>query len=184
MRVITGFAKGRKLKCPSGKNIRPTSDRVKESLYNILGSKVTDCIFLDLFAGTGNIGIEALSRGARFCYFVDSDNISIKYIKENLSILGLLKSFKIIQKDACEALEIFKENSIRFDIIYIDPPYYKNLIEEPLKKISMYKLLNDDGLIVAEHHKNDILSDSYDMLKKIRTQKYGETILSFYKEEI
>lgn len=184
MRIITGFAKGRKLKCPPGKNIRPTSDRVKESLFNILGSKVTDSIFLDLFAGTGNIGIEALSRGARFCYFVDNSTISIKYIKENLSILGLIKNFKIIQKDANEAVEIFKENIIRFDIIYIDPPYYKNLINEILKKISMYKLLNKNGLIVAEHHKNDILFDSYETLKKIRTQKYGETILSFYKEEL
>lgn len=184
MRVITGFAKGRKLKCPSGRNVRPTSDRVKEALYNILGSKVIDCIFLDIFAGTGNIGIEALSRGAKFCCFVDNDNNSIKYIRENLTMLNLSKNSVIIQKDVSEALEIFKENRTRFDIIFIDPPYYNNLIEEPLKKISTYKLLNEDGLIIAEHHKNDILRDTYDTLRRIRIQKYGETILSFYKEEI
>ncbi|SNX55578.1 16S rRNA (guanine(966)-N(2))-methyltransferase RsmD [Thermoanaerobacterium sp. RBIITD] len=182
MRIVSGIAKGRKLKCPSGKKIRPTSDMVKEALFNMIGSDIIESRFLDLFAGTGNIGIEALSRGAAICYFVEKVYNNIKYIKENIKVLESTENAKILHMDANYALNYFKEMDINFDIIYIDPPYYQKLYVEPLNKISDYKILSDNGYIIVEHHKKDILDDTYGNLKKLREQKYGETRLTFYKE--
>lgn len=182
LRIISGTAKGRKIKCPSGKSIRPTSDMVKEALFNIIGADICDSRFLDLFSGTGNIGIEALSRGARICYFVEKVYNNIKYINENIRLLDSIDNAKVLHMDASDALCYFKKNNIKFDIIYMDPPYYKNLFAEPLNKISEYKLLDSKGYIIVEHHKKDILNEKYGNLQKIRVQKYGETRLTFYKE--
>ncbi|MDI6604667.1 MAG: 16S rRNA (guanine(966)-N(2))-methyltransferase RsmD [Thermoanaerobacteraceae bacterium] len=182
MRIVSGIARGRKLKCPPGREVRPTADMVKEALFNIIGQDVIDCIFLDLFAGTGSVGIEALSRGASFCYFVEKVYNNIKYIKKNISLSNLTDKGQIIHKDANEALIIFNKAGIKFDIIYIDPPYYKNLYEKPLIYISKSKILKDNGYIIVEHHKADILKDRYDNLERIRIKSYSETCLSFYKE--
>ncbi|AIS52573.1 methyltransferase [Thermoanaerobacter kivui] len=184
MRVIAGELKGRKVKSIKGDDIRPTSDRVKESLFNILGTKISDSVFLDLFAGTGNIGIEALSRGAQFCYFVDKSVKSVRCIKDNLSILNLLGVSKLFHKDALEAIEMLDKNNTKFDIIFLDPPYYQNLAEKTLIKISSCKILKEGGIVIAEHHKNDELKEKYGSLIKAREKKYGKTILSFYKEEL
>lgn len=182
LRVISGKAKGRKLKCPSGKAIRPTSDMVKESLFNIIGADIYNSRFLDLFSGTGSIGIEALSRGANICYFVEKVYNNIKYINDNIKLLDSTDNAKVLHMDVLDALYYFSKNDIKFDIIYIDPPYYKNLYVEPLNKISEYKLLDSYGYIIVEHHKNDILNDKYENLQKVRVRKYGETVLTFYKE--
>lgn len=184
MRIVSGFFRGRKLKAPFGKDIRPTSDMVKESLFNILFTKIEDSIFLDLFSGTGNIGIEALSRGARFCYFVDNNFNSIRCLKDNLDLLDIKGKFEIINSDVSKAIEFFKKKNIKFDIIFIDPPYYKNLAHQTLIMLSDSNILDEDGVIVVEHHKNDIIEDVYNTLLKTKSKKYGETILTFYKEEI
>lgn len=182
LRVISGMAKGRKLKCPPGRAIRPTSDMVKESLFNIISADIYDSIFLDLFSGTGSIGIEALSRGANICYFVEKVYNNIKYINDNVKLLGSIDSAVILHMDALHALDYFNKNNIKFDFIYIDPPYYNNLYVEPLNKISEYELLNTDGYAIVEHHKNDFLEERYGSLQKFRMKKYGETILTFFKE--
>ncbi|WP_267127629.1 16S rRNA (guanine(966)-N(2))-methyltransferase RsmD [Thermoanaerobacter thermohydrosulfuricus] len=184
LRVIAGKLKGRKVKSLEGNEVRPTADRVKESLFNILMNKIEGSIFLDLFAGTGNIGIEALSRGAQFCYFVDKSLKSIKCIRENVTELNLVPFAKILHRDVLKVIEMLDKNNTKFDIIFLDPPYYQNLVDKTLIKLGEAKVLKEDGIIIAEHHKNDKVRERYGNLVKIRENKYGETILSFYKEEI
>lgn len=182
MRIISGSMKGRRLKCPPGKLVRPTSDMVKESLFNIIGSNIVDKKFLDLFSGTGNIGIEALSRGAYICYFVEKVYNNIKYIKENLSIFNSYDNAKVLHMDANNAIEYFNNNKIIFDYIYIDPPYYLDLYDSIMSKLGRYKILNNCGFVIVEHYKKIILNNEYGKLSKIRSSKYGETILTFFKE--
>ncbi|WP_028991671.1 16S rRNA (guanine(966)-N(2))-methyltransferase RsmD [Thermoanaerobacter thermocopriae] len=183
MRVIAGKLRGRKIKSIEGSEVRPTADRVKESLFNILMNKIEGSVFLDLFAGTGNIGIEALSRGAQFCYFVDKSLKSVKCIRENVAELNLIPFAKILHRDVLKVIEILDQNNTKFDIIFLDPPYYQNLAEKTLIKLGKAKLLKRGGIIIAQHHKNDKVKETYGNLVKVRENKYGETILSFYKEE-
>ncbi|MGH2331028.1 16S rRNA (guanine(966)-N(2))-methyltransferase RsmD [Thermoanaerobacter mathranii] len=182
MRIIAGKLRGRKIKSIEGNEVRPTADRVKESLFNILMNKIEGSVFLDLFAGTGNIGIEALSRGAQFCYFVDKSLKSVKCIRENVAELNLIPFAKILHRDVLKVIEILDQSNTKFDIIFLDPPYYQNLAEKTLIKLGKAKLLKRGGIIIAEHHKNDKVKETYGNLVKIRENKYGETILSFYKE--
>lgn len=136
-----------------------------------------------MFAGTGNIGIEALSRGAQFCYFVDKSLKSVKCIRENVAELNLIPFAKILHRDVLKVIEILDQNNTKFDIIFLDPPYYQNLAEKTLIKLGKAKLLKRGGIIIAQHHKNDKVKETYGNLVKVRENKYGETILSFYKEE-
>ncbi|AAM24706.1 N6-adenine-specific methylase [Caldanaerobacter subterraneus subsp. tengcongensis MB4] len=184
LRVIGGTLKGRKIKSLEGEEVRPTSDRVKEALFNILMNRIEGSVFLDLFAGTGNVGIEALSRGAEFCYFVDKSTNSVKCIRENVEGLELQPFCKIFHKDAFTALEIFHKKSVKFDIIFLDPPYYQNLAEKALRRIGSLEVLKEGGIVIAEVHKRDELKERYGKLKKVRENKYGETILMFYEEVV
>ncbi len=126
MRVISGLRKGHKLKSPKGQDIRPTEDRIKESLFNIIGPLKKESLVLDLFAGTGSIGIEFLSRGAKFVYFIDSSNESIRIIKDNLSLTKFLDSASIHKMDSINSIKFLREKGILFDYIFIDPPYEKH----------------------------------------------------------
>src|SRR5699024_2858791 len=136
LRVISGDKKGFKLKAPKGKDTRPTEDRIKESLFNILGPIDENAIVLDLFSGSGSIGIEFLSRGAKSVYFVDSSNLSINIIKENLKHTDLNKRSKIIKGDSVKIVKFLDRKNLKFDYIYIDPPYEGSLIEKSMEAIS------------------------------------------------
>ena len=149
MRVIAGSARNHKLFSLKGIDIRPTADRVKEAVFSSLGQTVTDARVLDLFAGSGAIGIEALSRGAKFCVFVDSSYECVQLIKQNLTHTKLSDKSKIIHGDAFGAIKSFSVDE-QFDIIYIDPPYGKGLIVPALEKIIQKKILAPGGTIVAE----------------------------------
>ncbi len=170
MRVISGIYKGRQLKGYTLKGTRPTMDRVKESLFDILGDKVEGRVCLDLFAGSGNLGIEALSRGAKFVYFVDREYMAYKTIKDNLSLLNIL-NVEVLNMDYLKALE--KLNTIRFDIIFLDPPYTSDYLEKAVRKISELTLLNDKGIVVLE---SDDINKLYynDYFREIVTRKYGD----------
>ncbi len=170
MRVISGIYKGRQLKGYTLKGTRPTMDRVKESLFDILGDKVEGRVCLDLFAGSGNLGIEALSRGAKFVYFVDREYMAYKTIKDNLSLLNIL-NVEVLNMDYLKALE--KLNTIRFDIIFLDPPYKSDYLEKAVRKISELTLLNDKGIVVLE---SDDINKLYynDYFREIVTRKYGD----------
>lgn len=175
MRIISGQFKGRKLKTLEGINTRPTADRVKESLFNILGNKTYDAKILDLFAGSGALGLEALSRGASYCVFVDSSKDAINIIKENIKLCKQEDNSKIINKDYVEVLKLLND---KFDIIFVDPPYSKGIELVVLENIK--EILSEDGIIVVETDKSDILDDEINGLVKYDTRKYGRTIISFY----
>ena len=146
MRVISGTARGRKLKEPAGYSIRPTSDKNKESLFNIIQFDIEGRQVLDLFAGTGQIGIEALSRGAGYVVFVDSSKDSIQLIRENVKICGFSELSSVYARDALRYLE----NNEKYDLIFIDPPYETKLAEKAISLITEFDKLNINGIIMCE----------------------------------
>lgn len=186
MRIIAGRFKSRLIYSPKGLDLRPTSDRIKESLFGILGSFVIDKNVLDLFSGTGNLGIEALSRGARSCIFVDNNPRCVVAIKKNLESLGVKEEVSVILKDAFRFIKEAKEKSFIFDLIFLDPPYYKDMIKKSLILLDNYNIITDLSVIVAEHHRKDELPqrDELNNLEIFRQEKYGGTFLSFFRKKI
>ncbi|MDI3534535.1 MAG: rRNA (guanine966-N2)-methyltransferase [Thermosediminibacterales bacterium] len=180
MRIIAGKARGRLIKSPKGMFVRPTSDKVKESLFNIIAPYIIDCVFLDLFAGSGSIGIEAISRGATKTVFVEKSGYCIKVLKENLNCLGFLDRAQVIKKDVELAIKELSKINMDFDIVFMDPPYKKNIVPRMLEKLSNYKLVKQNGIVVAEHSLDTILPETLGDLKKIRYKKYGKTVLTFF----
>lgn len=162
--------------------VRPTGDRVKEALFNILRDRVPGCCFLDLFAGSGSIGIEALSRGASVAVFVEANRRHAAIIKENLKGCGLEQKARLIPAKVAEALRLLAEEGQVFDLIFMDPPYLKNLETVTLADIQRYHLLKAEGMIIVESSKRDCLPQSVDDLRLLRTEKYGDTLLSFFVE--
>lgn len=185
MRVISGKAKGHKLKAPKGDRVRPTEDRIKESLFNILGHIKSDALVLDAFGGTGSIGIEFLSRGADKAYFIDRHYASISIIKENLNHTKLIDSAKIIKSDIFIALDRLGKNKVKFDYIYLDPPFNDyELLNKTVKYIDKDDILDIDGILIVEHEKNLILDDLMYGFKKIDHRDYGSKIIDIYKNDI
>jgi len=180
LRVIAGELKGRKLSSIDTDLIRPTSDKVKEALFSILGDLVIDCNFLDLFAGSGSVGIEAYSRGAKEVVFVDSHLSSIKILKKNLEKVGILNDTEVIHDDFAAAIEILSRRGRKFDIIFIDPPYGQGLSIEAARKIIKNNLLSKSGVIIIEHGAKEIIPEEIDILEKFKEKKYGNIFLSLY----
>ncbi|WP_204260265.1 16S rRNA (guanine(966)-N(2))-methyltransferase RsmD [Caloranaerobacter azorensis] len=181
MRVITGTAKGHRLKVPKGLDVRPTTDRIKESLFNILGNNLEGSVVLDLFAGSGSIGIEFLSRGAKECYFIDNSIISIKAIKENLIKTKLIDKSYVYKNTAEKAIKKLGIRGIRFDYIFMDPPYEKGLVIPTLESIAYQDLLKEEGIIIIEHEsKLDLLNEIVSFVK-VRENDYGNTKITFYE---
>ncbi len=178
MRVIAGKAKGRKLRPVPGNVARPITDRVKESLFNILGDEVVDALFLDLFAGTGSVGIEALSRGARRAVFVERNQRAIETIRENLKTTGLAPQAEVIQDDVFRFLARGPAES--FDLIYIAPPQYRGLWAETLLALDGKDLLTEDGLAIAQIFPKEYQDLELTSLALVDQRKYGSTMLCFY----
>jgi 16S rRNA (guanine(966)-N(2))-methyltransferase RsmD len=178
MRVIGGCARGRVLKTRKGNEKRPTSDRVKESLFNILAGMVPGAHFLDVFAGNGGIGIEALSRGAATCVFIEKNSNCVKIIKENLLLTGLEARGRVIQREVDISLVELVKVEERFNIIFLDPPYYSPDLGLALCRIASGNLLAPEGLLVVEHHRQYKGWFTQEWLVK-REKKYGDTVLSF-----
>jgi 16S rRNA (guanine966-N2)-methyltransferase len=179
MRIITGSAKGTKLKAPRGLDTRPTADRVKESVFNILGDIVIAAQVLDIFAGTGNLGLEALSRGAKTAVFIDNNTESIDIIKENASHTKLGEHSQVYKSDVLKALDRLEQNNQSFDLIFCDPPYNKGLIHAVLQKINNHSILKTNGVLVMEHSKHEKIADEWETLQLKRVERYGETLISF-----
>lgn len=177
MKIIQGKYKGTVLKGFDIDGTRPTMDRVKESLFAMIQKNIKDKNALDLFAGSGNLGIEALSMGAKSVYFVDKNPIAIKTIKENLNKIKI--ESQVLKNDYKDALKAF-ENKTKFDLIFLDPPYKTNYIEESLKLIERYDLLNKDGLVVCESDDvNKIKYSNY--YQEYKNRKYSEKIVVILK---
>ncbi len=183
MRVIAGSAKGRKLKTPKT-DIRPLSDRSKEALFNILSTKVVDSSFLDVFAGSGSVGIEALSRGAKIAFFVEKDKRHVRIIRENLSDFGFSDRSEVYLLDALQGIKILSSKSAKFDIIFLGAPYNSPVLEEALKQLGEMELLNPNGIIVAEYRFKQKIDSEYGKISRFREEKYGDTILAFYERKI
>ena len=183
MRVISGYLKGREVLGYNIETTRPTMARVKESMFASIQNDIKDSVVLDLFCGSGSLGIEALSMYASKCYFVDNNRDIIKYLKKNIDNLGIKNKSIIIQKDYQDALKYFYNNNIKFDIILADAPYQMKVMEEVIDLIIKYNLLDDNGLLVLEYS-FDILKDKYETLELIKNKKYSDKFVNIYRKVI
>ncbi|MGN0664585.1 MAG: 16S rRNA (guanine(966)-N(2))-methyltransferase RsmD [Negativibacillus sp.] len=178
MRVITGSARGRKLCTPEGLDTRPTSDMTKGAVFSILQTIVENSDFLDLFAGSGQMGVEALSRGARSATFIDSNPKAIAAVKENLKACGLMEKSRVALMDSVSYIQ---NCSARFDIIFLDPPYNKGLISAVLPHCA--KCLKEEGIILCETEKKEILPQTAGDLELVKEYRYGKAKISTYRRK-
>ena len=181
MRIIGGQLKGRKLRLKDAKGIRPTTDRVRAAVFNILRMDNTDARVLDLFAGTGAMGIEAISRGATSAVFVDSGHDSMKILKKALLEFGITEQCRIMNKKALPALKLLFAEENKFDLVFIDPPYKSEETEKVLKQLSQLDVLTKGAAVVVEHGNDKDLPDDINSLKKIDKRRYGDTMVTFYE---
>lgn len=190
MRIISGSLKGRKLYTPPAKetSIRPTSDRAREALFNILGNSVNGAMVLDLFAGTGAFGLEAFSRKARYVVFIDNSMLALRILKKNISLCLQSSSapgeIRVIKKDLSQPVELKtlpNECCLGFDIIFVDPPYGKNLSLSTLNFINNSCLLKKEGLLIVEERSSIDLPVRLSHLQQIDQRNYGETGFNFYQ---
>lgn len=188
MRVIAGTYRSRILKSLKGLALRPTSDRLRETLFNVLGSGIQDSRFLDVFAGTGAVGIEALSRGADYVSFIENHAPSAALIRKNLTALRVHSGVTVICADAIRGLETLKAKvkvgDLAYDYIFIDPPYAATAdYSRVLQTIGVSNLLAQAGIVIIEHRKTFDLSESFGTLKRVRLLRQGDAALSFYRRE-
>ena len=180
MRVITGKARGVALKTPEGMHTRPTADRVKEALFSIIQFDIPGAKVLDLFGGTGQLGIEALSRDAKSCVFVDEREDACKLIKENLRRTKLEQSAKVVRSDYLSFLNQCRD---KFDIILLDPPYAEVFLENSLKRITEIDILQSGGIIVTERPVGKDLTWDFPGYTRSKDYKYGKTLLTLYRKD-
>ncbi len=177
MRIIAGNNKGRKLNTPRDNQVRPTTDKVKEALFSIIQNHVYGAVVCDLFAGTGTLGLEALSRGATRCYFGDHAGESVKLVKDNVALCKEERNAIIVHGDFLRTLDRIDE---KVDIFLLDPPYDKDLLEKAIIAIDEKGLLAKDGIVVAEHTKDVVLPETLGGLEKKKEKRYGTVVLSIF----
>jgi 16S rRNA (guanine966-N2)-methyltransferase len=184
MRIISGKHKGRPLKAVPGKNTRPTTDKVKESIFQIIGPYFDGGLGLDLFAGSGGLGLEALSRGADKVIFVDQAQQAIKTIKENIQLLRLDEDTEVYRTDALRALKAIAKRNLVFDWIFLDPPYGKISLAELLQTIAKYEIVKAGSIAICEHPPEEKLPEEVGNFYCYKRQAYGKTIqVSYFRYE-
>lgn len=181
MRVAGGSARGRRIRVPKGRAVRPTAGKIKEALFNILPHNLEGAKLLDLFAGTGNVSIEALSRGAAEAILVDSSNDSARAIRENLRRFRFADRTKVWNVPVARALRLLARRGESFDLIFLDPPYERGWVEGSLKIIARSGLLRNAGVLVVEHSAREHVQPAYGSLLLDDRRNYGDTVLSFFK---
>jgi 16S rRNA (guanine(966)-N(2))-methyltransferase RsmD len=179
VRVISGAAKGCRLRVPRGLAVRPTPDRAKEGLFNIIGDRVTDCRFLDLYAGSGAIGIEALSRGATDAVFVERGHRVAEIITRNLSRTKLADHAKVLVADVGNALEKLRKRGELFDIMFADPPYNQKNAHDILQVVANKEVLNADGLVIWEYASRASPPGKIGNMVCFKDVRYGNTAFAF-----
>lgn len=180
MRIITGKAKGRRLLSVQGLNTRPTSDKIKASIFNILPSDFNGKEVLDLFAGTGNLGIETLSQGAKKAVFIESNHRALSVLEKNIRNCGFIDRSQIIGNTVAKGIRILEKRGNRFDIIFLDPPYGKNILRDTLARVSKAGILKDNALVVVEHSSSETVADNIENLALNDQRRYGKTVVSFF----
>ena len=190
MRVIGGRARGTRLASFKGDAIRPTLDRVKESFINQVRPSIVGAHFLDLFAGTGNIGVEALSQGAESVVFVEIDRKAQELICRNMEKCHFGKpgavsgpGWELLRTSALQAIQLLDRKGSHFDMVYVDPPFNKGLYEETLLALADSRILDTDSLVIAEHYRKNALEENYGKLSMVKERRIGDTCLSFFSLE-
>ncbi|MDN4066787.1 16S rRNA (guanine(966)-N(2))-methyltransferase RsmD [Paenibacillus sp. FSL R5-0407] len=183
MRVISGSARGRTLKAVPGMGTRPTTDKVKEALFSMIGPYFDGGAVLDLFAGTGGLGIEALSRGMDKAVFVDLEYKSIEVVRSNLKAAGLEDKAEVYKNDAERALKALAKREATFDLVFLDPPYRLKHVDKLMETMDSLKLLKPEATIVVEYDSSFEYPDSFGPFKEVRKAKYGEAAVSVYNYE-
>lgn len=180
LRVLTGSAKGRKLSVPPGYEVRPTPEMVRGALFNIIGERVVGCRFLDLFAGTGSVGIEALSRGAAYAAFVESNPKVCNVLQDNLARCKLAASGRVYPLEAVSCLPLLWRDEAPFDLVFLDPPYAGNVFQKFLTQLSRYDIVTAVGLVVVQHFFKSAAEEEVPPYFLQRRKRFGDTVLSFY----
>jgi len=181
MRIISGKFKARRLVSFNAEHIRPTTDRVKESIFNILANKVEDARVLDLYSGTGSLGLEAISRGAKYVEMVEQNSHSIQIIVKNIKVLDLKEDVKIRKMDVIRYLTSYKGKP--FDIVLIDPPFPSKICHGTLETLSASQALSKETSVVIEHSKHESLEEKVGVLRRVDRRDYGDKLVSFFRME-
>lgn len=181
MRIISGSARGRKLLSPVGMGTRPTLDRIKESIFNIIQERTRNAVVVDMFSGTGSLGLEAASRGAEKCYLIDMGDSTFDMLKKNVDNLKFNDICKCLKGDTYKYMQQFSDEKIVFDLIFIDPPYAKDMIPPAIEIISANRLLKEDGLIVCKIDSSEEIYDGNAIIHISDLRKYGNTTVLFYE---
>ena len=185
MRITGGQSKGRTLASPKGMDIRPTTDKVREAIFNIIGQDMSGLYVLDLFAGTGIFGIETLSRGAQHAVFVDNSQQALKLIRKNLVTCGFENSGTVLKRDLKKSATLSHPVlQQRFDLLFLDPPYRKDMLIPLLEKISTADILSNGSRVLVELSKHEILPNSFGNLKAADCRLYGDTMINIYAHEV
>jgi RNA methyltransferase, rsmD family len=180
MRVTAGTLKNRKIKSREGRETRPTLERIKEAIFSIIGDKVVDAKFLDLYSGTGNIAIEALSRGAKRAVMIEQDKEALRIIIDNIDTLGLTNVSRAYKNDVSRAIEILGRKNEKFDIIFLDPPYKENISILTIEKVSENNILAEGGIIISEHSIYEKMPEKIGNFVKYDERNYNKKIVTFY----
>ncbi|MEJ8544391.1 16S rRNA (guanine(966)-N(2))-methyltransferase RsmD [Brevibacillus borstelensis] len=183
MRVISGEHRGRRLVAVPGKGTRPTTDKIKESIFNMIGPYFSGGTALDLYAGTGGLGIEALSRGVERCVFVEKDLKAFSVVKQNVAACRLEERAELYRNDAGRALKQLAKRGIAFDLVFLDPPYAQQQIAQEIMQLQEGKLLADEAWIVAEHDSGIRLPEAIGACCLDRSSTYGDTTIAIYRFE-
>jgi 16S rRNA (guanine(966)-N(2))-methyltransferase RsmD len=183
LRIISGERRGRLIKTVSGSSTRPTTDRVKESLFNILQPRLPGSSVLDLYSGTGNLGLEALSRGCEDAVFVEKDPKALAVLRENCRSMDYPDYIDIMPLDVRKAIPVLSAKGRTFDIVIMDPPYNHDLESPTIEALDTYGLVKEDGIIVVEHLLVDEQQDSIGSFARYDIRKYGNTAISLYRKE-
>jgi 16S rRNA (guanine(966)-N(2))-methyltransferase RsmD len=181
VRIIAGAMGGRRLKTPQGAETRPTSDRVREALFSILGAPDAETRVLDLFAGAGTLGLEAISRGAARATFVDNSRAALRVLRDNISALGVGDRCDVRGTEALRTLRRLQEAGEQFDWIFLDPPYATDLADQALQFLAEGTLFSPTGIIVVEHDRRRPPASEHGSLVRTDCRRYGDTVLSFFE---
>ncbi|MBO1004914.1 16S rRNA (guanine(966)-N(2))-methyltransferase RsmD [Pseudogracilibacillus auburnensis] len=181
MRIISGKYKGRPLKSTAGVQTRPTTDKVKETMFNVVGPYFSEGVGLDLFAGSGGLGIEALSRGLDKVIFIDKDYAAIQTLKSNLKTCNIAQNhYEVYRNDAERALKVMAKRNLQFDIIFLDPPYHRHVLNNLLEIIHHHNMLTMNGIIICEHDARVLLPNQIGQLIQQKTSDFGSIGLTYY----